>query len=244
MIIMRYLRTVTKGSVLYPKDGLGSVTELTNSTGSVIRTYRYNGFGDIYSQSGIFEQPFTFTGREYDSESGFYYYRARYYDPKAGRFISKDPIGFGGGDVNLFRYVQNDPLNWIDAEGLLKGTPAPSPNFQPPTNPPQMPITDIPPGWRIRVMPPTSQYPNGYWKLEKPMPNGGWQPIDPSTMKPGTRPQTHVPLPQKSCPVPQPVPWWQKLMNILPALIPDPFPIIIDPCIIDPYAPYCGDLSA
>jgi len=44
-------------------------------------------------------------------------------------------------------------------------------------------------------MPPTADYPNGYWRLEKPMPNGGWQGIDPSTMKPGTQCETHVPLP-------------------------------------------------
>jgi len=47
-------------------------------------------------------------------------------------------------------------------------------------------------------MSPTTQYPNGYWKLEKPMSNGGWQPINPSNMKPGTRPETHIPLPPKS----------------------------------------------
>ena len=77
-------------------------------------------------------------------------------------------------------------------------TPSPprsTPNFQPPTNPPQHPPAQIPQGWRIRPMPPTSQYPNGYWKLEKPMKDGSWQPIDPSTMKPGSRPETHVPLP-------------------------------------------------
>lgn len=44
-------------------------------------------------------------------------------------------------------------------------------------------------------MPPTEQYPNGYWRLEKPMANGGWQGIDPSTMKPGGRAETHIPLP-------------------------------------------------
>jgi RHS repeat-associated protein len=76
-----------------------------------------------------------------------------------------------------------------------RGGPRPSPKFQPPTNPPQLPPDDIPPGWRIRQMPPTEQYRNGYWKLEKPMKDGSWQPIDPSTMKPGGRPQTHVPLP-------------------------------------------------
>jgi RHS repeat-associated protein len=81
------------------------------------RTYRYDSFGKITAQTGGLDQPFAFTGREYDPETGLYYYRARYYDPKAGRFISKDPIGFGGGDVNLFRYVGNDPVDFTDPEG-------------------------------------------------------------------------------------------------------------------------------
>ncbi len=79
----------------------------------------------------------------------------------------------------------------------VKGAPKQTPKFQPPTNPPSLPPTEIPAGYNVRVMPPTAQYPNGYWKLEKPMSNGGWQAIDPSTMKPGTRPQTHIPLPPK-----------------------------------------------
>ena len=85
------------------------------------------------SQSSGFTQPFTFTGREYDPETGLYYYRARYYDASTGRFISKDPIGFYGGDTNLYRYVDsvgkpietnlyayafNNPLKYIDPLGL------------------------------------------------------------------------------------------------------------------------------
>jgi len=54
--------------------------------------------------------------------SGLYYMRARYYDPSVGRFISEDPLGFGGGDVNLFAYVQNDPVNRIDPLGLQAGS--------------------------------------------------------------------------------------------------------------------------
>jgi RHS repeat-associated protein len=58
-----------------------------------------------------------YTGREWDPETGLYYYRARYYDPKAGRFISEDPIGFGGG-VNFYGYVENSPVDLIDPSGL------------------------------------------------------------------------------------------------------------------------------
>jgi len=77
----------------------------------------------------------------------------------------------------------------------VNGVPKTSPNFKPPTNAPQLPPSDIPAGWRVREMPPTVDCPNGYWRLEKPMGNGGWQGIDPSTMKPGTNPETHVPFP-------------------------------------------------
>lgn len=58
-----------------------------------------------------------FTGREWDPETGLYYYRARYYDAKVGRFISEDPIGFDGG-VNLYAYVYDNPVIFTDPTGL------------------------------------------------------------------------------------------------------------------------------
>lgn len=61
------------------------------------------------------------TGREWDKETGLYYYRARYFDPMDGKFISKDPIGFRGSDINLYQYVGADPINWTDPTGLTKG---------------------------------------------------------------------------------------------------------------------------
>jgi YD repeat-containing protein len=67
----------------------GVSTNCLTPPGMWARTYSYDSFGKISAQTGTLDQPFTFTGREYDPETGFYYYRARYYDPKAGRFISK-----------------------------------------------------------------------------------------------------------------------------------------------------------
>ena len=90
----------------YHADGLGSITALSNSEGAVVQRYEYDSFGNlIVTTQGNIAQPYAFTGREYDSETGMYFYRARYYDPKFGRFITKDPIGFAGGDVNLYAYV-------------------------------------------------------------------------------------------------------------------------------------------
>ena len=95
------------------------LTDLTSSSGSIVKSFAYKSFGEIYSQSGTVQQPFTFTGREYGPKSGLYYYRARYYDPISGRFLTKDPIGFAGGDVNLYRYVQNNPLNFTGPTGEI-----------------------------------------------------------------------------------------------------------------------------
>ncbi len=103
----------------YHADGLGSVVALTDKKQNVVEAYDYDSFGNLKQSDKETRQPFTYTGREWDKESGLYYYRARYYDPMEGRFVSKDPIGFNGGDVNLYGYVQNNPINFVDPTGLL-----------------------------------------------------------------------------------------------------------------------------
>ncbi|ULA61804.1 MAG: hypothetical protein LZF60_380016 [Nitrospira sp.] len=110
---------VTKGgsTFFYHQDGLGTVTELTDSTGSVAKAYAYDAYGNILESPGTVNQPYTYTGRELDSETGLYYYRARYYDAATGRFMQKDPIGFWGADINLYRYVLNGPVNNVDPRG-------------------------------------------------------------------------------------------------------------------------------
>jgi len=103
----------------YHADGLGSINELTNSTGIVSQSYTYSSFGRLESmQNPSFFQPFTFGGREFDPETALYYYRERFYDSSVGRFLQEDPVGFWGGDLNLYSYVSNNPINWLDPHGL------------------------------------------------------------------------------------------------------------------------------
>jgi RHS repeat-associated protein len=102
----------------YHADGLGSMVVITDSSKAVVQAYEFDSFGMVKLSTG-FRNSYTYTGREWDKETGLYYYRARYYDPMEGRFISKDPIGFKGG-VNEYSYVKNDPINGIDPTGLIK----------------------------------------------------------------------------------------------------------------------------
>ena len=87
-------------------DGLNSIVRVTDSQGSVVLRREYDAWGSL--QSGSDSRGYSFTGREWDPETALYYYRARYYDPSNGRFISEDPIGFSGG-VNFYTYVDGRP---------------------------------------------------------------------------------------------------------------------------------------
>ena len=110
---------VTKGgsTFFYHQDGLGSVTDLTDAAGATAKSYTYDAYGNILESPGTLEQPYTYTGREFDSESGLYYYRTRYYDAVTGRFLKKDPIGFLGGDLNTYSYVYQTPTFYNDPSG-------------------------------------------------------------------------------------------------------------------------------
>lgn len=99
----------------YHADGLGSVTALTDQNKAILQSYSYDSFGMVKSSTS-FRNAFTYTAREWDKETGLYYYRKRYYDPMEGRFVSKDPIGFRGG-INLYGYVYNNPIILTDPYG-------------------------------------------------------------------------------------------------------------------------------
>jgi RHS repeat-associated protein len=101
----------------YEADGLGSVTSLSTTAGVLANTYTYDAFGNVTSSTGSVTNFLEYTGREFDKETGLYYYRARYYDPSAGRFFSEDPIRFIGG-LNFYRYAGDEPTDLSDPFGL------------------------------------------------------------------------------------------------------------------------------
>lgn len=95
-------------------DGLGSIVGTTNQSGAFTGLRRYDAFGN--PQVGASVAGYAFTGREWDPEAGLYYYRARYYDPKIGRFLSEDPL-FWIDTPNLYAYVGNNSVNYTDPSG-------------------------------------------------------------------------------------------------------------------------------
>jgi len=105
----------------YERDGLGSVTSLSSAAGSLAQTYTFDSFGNQTASSGALTNPFRYTAREFDQETGLHFYRARYLDSGNGRFISQDPIGYNGG-MNVYRYVKNNPILFTDPLGLCDVT--------------------------------------------------------------------------------------------------------------------------
>jgi RHS repeat-associated protein len=105
----------------YQADGLGSVTSLTNAAGTATQNYTYDSFGNIIATTGSLVNSFRYTGREFDTETSLYYYRARYYDPGTGRFLAEDPVRFSGG-TNFYIYVTENPVNFVDQFGLCPPT--------------------------------------------------------------------------------------------------------------------------
>lgn len=112
-----FTRTDAAGTKTLLHGGLGSTLALTSSAGAIESEYTYDPFGNTTQSGTASANPSQYTGRENDGTE-LYYYRARYYSPHLQRFISEDPLGFAGGDINLYAYVGNDSTNSIDPSGM------------------------------------------------------------------------------------------------------------------------------
>ncbi|MEU0381008.1 RHS repeat-associated core domain-containing protein [Streptomyces cyaneofuscatus] len=108
-------RTEGTKTQVYLTDALGSVLGLADPDGTIATKYTYDPNGQPTTSGAASSNPYTFTGRESDG-TGLLYYRARYYDPQTGRFISQDPIGQAGG-INLYQYALSSPTTYTDPTG-------------------------------------------------------------------------------------------------------------------------------
>ena len=108
----------------YQCDHLGTQQELTDPNGQIAWSAQYKAWGEVKEQRSEWAQregltnPIRFQGQYHDHETGLHYNRYRYYDPRVGRFISKDPISYAGG-LNLYAYAPN-PTGWVDPLGLAR----------------------------------------------------------------------------------------------------------------------------
>jgi RHS repeat-associated protein len=102
------------GAYYYHFDGLGSVVALSDADGETVQTYEYSVFGEPAASDPNHPNPYLFTARRFDRETGLYHYRARAYNATIGRFLQTDPAGQG---MNAYTYCWNNPAGWVDYTG-------------------------------------------------------------------------------------------------------------------------------
>jgi len=140
----------------YHFNGLGSVVALSDSNGDTVQTYEYSVYGQVAAEDPEFlTNPYMFTGRRFDIETGLYYYRARYYNPHIGRFMQTDQVGYGAG-INWYLYCNNNPLRCVDPSGNF-AIIGPIPDFLIPdfshgsTSPPWTISSGAPTTWQLLI---------------------------------------------------------------------------------------------
>ncbi|GAK55777.1 YD repeat protein [Candidatus Vecturithrix granuli] len=103
----------------YLYDGKGNVEVVLNASQNVAAAYRYDPFGVLLNQTGSLNQPFGFSTKRTDARTGMVFYQYRPYGPEIGKWFTRDRLGETGG-INLYAFVGNNPINWIDPWGLTR----------------------------------------------------------------------------------------------------------------------------
>ncbi|GAB6188223.1 RHS repeat-associated core domain-containing protein [Thermopirellula anaerolimosa] len=178
---------------------------LTDTT-TVVNHLVYDAFGRVTSESNpAVDSLFLFTARPFDLDTGLQNNLNRWYDPRVGRWLSEDPIGFNAGDENLYRYAGNGPVDFVDPLGLwigpctacLRPTPIPMP-----IRPIPVPVRPVPP---IRPLPPTNPILGPKPPLPPPFPfpspRPDYPPLPDAPPQPGPfQPGTPKPPGEEMCP--------------------------------------------
>jgi RHS repeat-associated protein len=121
------MKSSTSENYYYHADGLGSITALTNDAGTIAETIEYQAYGKAVIKDGTgvgidkstIDNTYLFTAREFDSETGMYYFRARYYNVNSGRFVQEDHQVLDAGGNAAYLYVGAAPTNYIDPSGHI-----------------------------------------------------------------------------------------------------------------------------
>jgi RHS repeat-associated protein len=127
-LLMRFLYAdgrmpvaVERGGALYylTYDQVGTLRVVADNSGNVVKRIEYDSFGNIFADTNpTLDVPFGFAGGLHDRDTGLVRFGFRDYDPDTSRWTAKDPIGFAGGNIDLYGYVLSDPINWLDPLGL------------------------------------------------------------------------------------------------------------------------------
>jgi len=134
-LLRTYADHTTSNTYYYIIDHVGTVHAVTDSSGAVVESYRYSPYGkvlEIFDKNGnnistsAIGNRILFQGREYDWDTGFYYFRARWYDPDTGRWFSKDPTGINGGFNQYYVFCGNNPVMLRDPLGLCEDESCPA----------------------------------------------------------------------------------------------------------------------
>ncbi len=122
-LVVEQINNTNGVALFYHHDQLGSTRMLTEVSGNTASTFSYSPYGTLTGSTGTKTTPFGFAGAYTDSETGFQYLRARYYDPQSAQFISRDPLGLESGETNLYGYAGRDPEDLVDPSGLCDWRP-------------------------------------------------------------------------------------------------------------------------